>query len=98
MPKGPAKGPVGGDPDSISDGSRQLRTVSDALSQVSPTINRAAGQARPAVADSNVADAIDRFGAAWSRMTADVETQLRAAALLARNGGDDLAAAGGQSR
>jgi hypothetical protein len=89
-------GGVGGTPETISAGARQLSGAARAVGATGKGISSAGGQAAGAAGDGRIAAAVERFAAAWSRTTEDVGTELRAAALLANNAAEDLAVAGGQ--
>lgn len=90
--------PVGGDPEGIEAGARQLRGPQHAIEAAGPAVNRSCSAAGAGAGNGTLTAALDRFGAAWSQLCADVAVQLAAAATLAQNGSRDLASAGGPRR
>lgn len=89
---------VGGDSGSVGAGGDGLATAAGAVGGASSGINSAGGQAEGAAGDPRVSAAMSRFTAAWSQTTTDLQTEMQAAAMLARNAAADLATAGGSPR
>lgn len=88
--------PTGGNPGTIAAGADGLRAAAAAVGTTSKGITSSGSQAAGAAGDARLTAAINRFAAAWSQTTTDLDTQMRAAAMLARNGANDLAVAGGE--
>lgn len=87
---------TGGNPDTIAAGSQGLSSAVRAVGATAKSIASSGGSAGGAAGDGRISASLGRFTAAWSQTTADLETQLQAAALLAENGAADLAVAGGR--
>ena len=88
-------GPVGGTPEIIACGAQNVQAASTAVASTADGLAGAGRQAEAAAGDERVTAALDRFTAAWARMSRDVGAQLHAAALLANNSAVDLSTAGG---
>jgi hypothetical protein len=88
-------GAVGGDPAQISASGAALISAARSVGQTSAGLDRAGSTGSGAAAGAPVSAAISRFAAASSQLSADLETQLQVAGLLAKSGGADLATATG---
>jgi hypothetical protein len=88
---------VGGTPETIAAGGRDLGSVSRAVEGIAGGIRSGSGSAAGACGDGRLTGSIERFGAALARAGADLGVQLHAASQLATNGAADLATAGGET-
>ena len=91
-------GNVGGDPAAMAGGAKDLHAAGQAVHAMEGHLSGQTGKAAGAVGDGALADAVSRFGAAWSTVLGDTGTQVLAASQLAANAAADLTAAGGGPR
>lgn len=88
---------VGGAPDAVRSGSRDLARAAAALGLMPAEVATTGGRAASASGSAPVSVAAERWAACWSRYLAALEVQTHAAAALAENAAADLDAADGAS-
>ena len=91
-------GNVGGDPAAMTGGAKDLHTAGTAVHAMEGHASGQAAKAAGAVGEPVLAEAVRRFGSAWSAVLGDTGTQVLAASQLAANAAADLTAATGGPR
>lgn len=83
-------GPVGGDPTTIADGGKALRTTGTSVGGRSADLSGAGSKSAGAAGDDALAAALRRFSAASSQFATDLGEQLDTAGGLATAASADL--------